>query len=150
MTSRPRPTAAEPATTTGTTSADAWCRRHVVLVVATVGLVVVTGCGGGQAAPGTSSPEEGVVQVVGTDDLRFDPASVQAPAGTELELVCAPAVNHNLVIVETGQEITRCPPGGTDRGTLDLAPDVYTYLCTVPGHSATMRGELTITGTVTG
>jgi plastocyanin len=121
-------------------------RPNVLLVAMMVGLVALTGCGGNQAgSTASSAPEEGVVQVVGTDDLRFEPASLRVPVGTELELVCEPAVNHNLVIVETGQEVAVCAPGETGRGTLDLEPGTYTYLCTVPGHSATMRGELTVT-----
>jgi plastocyanin len=139
MSRRPHPAAS-------TSPARPWRLRQLVLAVAAVALVGVAACDGSQDQPATAtSPTEGVVQVVGTDDLRFQPASLEVVVGTEVELACEPAVNHNLVIVETGQEVAVCPPGGTDRGMLDLEPGDYTFLCTVPGHSATMRGALTVT-----
>lgn len=99
-----------------------------------------------EGAATSADPDTGVTRVVGTDDLRWEPEQLDVTAGDELELVCEEAANHNLVIVETGAQVAVCGPGETDRGTVDLEPGAYTYLCTVPGHSATMRGELTVDG----
>ena len=106
-------------------------------------LALIAGCAAEGAAQET---EDDVIVVVGTDDLRWEPEALQIPSGgVQVELVCEPAVNHNLVIVETGEQVAICAPGETDRATLDLDPGEYVFLCTVPGHSATMRGELTVT-----
>ncbi len=106
-------------------------------------LVVIAGC---SAEVAVQEPEGDVTVVVGTDDLLWEPEHLQIPSGgAEVDLVCQPAANHNLVIVETGEQVAICAPGETDRGTVDLDPGEYVFLCTVPGHSATMRGELTVT-----
>ena len=115
-----------------------------ILATCVVAAAVLACSPEGAAAPAT--PDDDVVRVVGTDDLRWEPEELEVEAGDELELVCEPAVNHNLVIVETGEQIAICAPGEIDRGTVDLEPGSYTFLCTVPGHSASMRGELTVAG----
>lgn len=105
-------------------------------------LAVIAGCSAQGAVPESDGD---VAVVVGTDDLRWEPEHLQLPSGdAEVELTCGSAVNHDLVIVETGQQVAICAPGETDRGTVALDPGGYTFLCTVPGHSATMRGELTV------
>lgn len=114
------------------------------LAACAIGAAVLACSPEGAAAP--ADPDEDVIRVVGTDDLRWEPEQLDVAAGDELELVCEGASNHNLVIVETGAQVAVCGPGETDRGTVDLEPGAYTYLCTVPGHSATMRGELTVGG----
>jgi plastocyanin len=127
-------------------------RRRVVLALAVA--LLLAGCtpdrSGVEATAGERAASDGmVVEVVATDDLRWEPPQLQLPSGgVEIALVCEPAVNHNLVIVETGQEVAVCAPGQTERAVLDLEAGDYTYLCTVPGHSATMRGELTVTSQV--
>lgn len=124
-------------------------RRHRGRLLVMVGMValVLAACGGGDDAPSAadSPPAEGVLRVVGQDDLRWDVEELSAPAGTvEFELVCGDAVNHNLVIDELGEEVAACSPGEVATGSIELEPGTYTYVCTVPGHEATMRGELTV------
>lgn len=104
------------------------------------------------AAACTASPPPAQVDVsgadlvvVGQDNLQWDVESLTAEAGDiDIALVCEDAVNHNLVILETGEEVAVCPPGGTDIGTVTLDAGEYTYVCTVPGHERTMRGTLTV------
>ena len=123
-------------------------RRLRRLAVAGVVALVLAACGGGdeEAPAADDAPSaEGVLRVVGQDDLRWDVEELSAPAGTvEFELVCEDAVNHNLVIDELGEEVAACSPGEVATGSIELEPGTYTYVCTVPGHEATMRGELTV------
>ncbi len=112
--------------------------------------VMLAACagGGGRATvidPGDAGYDGERIVLIGTDDLLFVPEELAVPAEpVPLELHCEPAVNHNIVIIETGEEIAVCAPGETGTGTLEIAPGTYTYVCTVPGHSATMRGEITV------
>lgn len=111
--------------------------RLVVAVLA----VVVAGCGSGSADPSA----DGVIRVIGTDTLRFEPDELEATAGTlTFELVCEPGANHNLVIDETGRQVAACAPGRTARGSTELVAGTYVYVCTVPGHEVTMRGTLRV------
>jgi plastocyanin len=117
-------------------------RRPAVLLAALA--LALAACGGDDAS-GAAEGGGDAVSVVGTDDLRFEPATLSVDAGTvEFELVCEDQVNHNLVIEETGEEVVSCTPGETATGTVDLDAGDYTYICTVPGHETTMRGDLTV------
>ena len=109
--------------------------------------LALTACGGGDTDPSDAADQsaDGALRVVGQDNLRWDVEELTAQAGTvEFELVCEDAVNHNLVIDELDEQVAVCAPGETVRGAVDLEPGTYTYVCTVPGHEATMRGELTV------
>lgn len=115
-------------------------RRTIVPLALAAALL---GCGGG--AGGDAASVEGAIVVAGTDALRFEPDALTAPAGTiTLELVCGPAVNHNLVIDDTGEQVAACAPGQRGVGSVDLGPGTYGIVCTVPGHEAVMRGTLTV------
>lgn len=112
--------------------------------------VVLVACGGGEGDDGGSGADEveiseDALQVLGTDDLLFEPDELSAPAGEiEMALTCEEGINHNLVIIATGDEVAVCSPGGTGVGSIELEAGTYGFVCTVPGHSATMRGELTV------
>jgi cytochrome c oxidase subunit II len=108
-----------------------------------VGLaLVLLGCGGGGDGDGSV---DGVLRVVGQDNLQWDVTELSAPAGTiTFELTCEPGVNHNLVIDETGEQVAACAPGATSTGSVELEAGTYTYVCTVPGHEVTMRGVLAV------
>jgi plastocyanin len=101
---------------------------------------VLSGCGAAEEA----LPEADIV-VVGTDGLTWEPDRLSVQPGTlSVALVCEGGANHNLVIEETGAELAACTPGRTDLGEVTLEPGNYTYVCTVPGHEATMRGALAV------
>ena len=112
--------------------------RASVLVGVLVAGSLLAACGGGDEA----LPNADIV-VVGTDRLAWEPDRLTVQPGTlSLALVCEGGANHNLVIEETGERIAACAPGRTALGEVTLEPGNYTYVCTVPGHEATMRGAL--------
>lgn len=124
-------------------------QRRGLLLLAFISVIALAlaACGGGDPEPSGAGEQgaDGVVRVVGQDNLRWDVEEFTAQAGTvEFELVCEDAVNHNLVIEELDEQVAACSPGETVRGEIDLEPGTYTYVCTVPGHESTMRGELTV------
>lgn len=124
-------------------------RRVAIAVVAAV-LVACgggAGAGGGDAGSGADEVEvsDDALRVLGTDDLLFEPDELSAPAGEiEVALTCEEGINHNLVIIATGEEVAVCAPGATGVGSVSLEQGAYEFVCTVPGHSATMRGEMTV------
>lgn len=119
----------------------------VVAAVLIMALVALTGCARSTPAPeaGSVVVDDGHVRIVGRDILVFDVESITAPAGElTVELACEPNANHNLVIDELDVEVVACGPGRTETGSIVLEPGSYTYVCTVPGHEATMRGSLVV------
>jgi plastocyanin len=120
-------------------------RGPSLLVALLVGALALAGCSGGAGGGAGGAADDGRLVVVGTDLLRFEPETLSAPAGTiTFELVCQPAVNHNLVIEATGEQVAACAPGGTGVGSVELAPGSHVYVCTVPGHEVSMRGTVTV------
>jgi len=118
-------------------------RRAPVIGLALV--LLACGAGDTDGAALDVVTEDGALRVVGRDDLRWNVEELTAPAGTiRFELVCEDAANHNLVIDEVDVEVAACAPGETVRGSVELEPGTYTYVCTVPGHERTMRGELIV------
>ena len=84
------------------------------------------------------------IAVVGTDTLRWEPMELTAEAGEiSLSLTCQDGVNHNFVIDEVG-EIAECARGETVEASFELEAGDYEYVCTIPGHDRTMRGQLTV------
>lgn len=116
--------------------------RGVALLVAAL---VLTACAGDDGDAAADLPDtDADIAVVGTDTLRWHPEELQADAGEiSLALACQGGVNHNFVIDELG-EIAECGRGETVEATFELAPGTYEYVCTIPGHERTMRGELTV------
>ena len=109
-------------------------------------VLLLAACADDPAADGERrAAQDGVVRLVGQDDLRWDVERLTAPAGElTFELICEDAANHNVVIDELDEEVAACAPGARARGVIDLEPGTYTYVCTVPGHESTMRGELVV------
>ena len=114
--------------------------RVRVLAVTVFLALLAAACGAGTA--GDSAAHDVDVEVLATDDLRFDPEVLQVSPGERFALICEPAVNHNLVI--DGEEIAACRPGERDTGTVALDPGEHEFVCTVPGHQLSMRGTLVV------
>jgi plastocyanin len=112
---------------------------RTVLLAAAVP-VLLAGCGGA-----TSDLPDADLVTIGTDRLTWEPATLQASAGTStVAIVCEPGAPHNLVIEETGEEVAACTPGRTAFGEVTLEAGTYVYVCTVPGHELSMRGVLEV------
>jgi plastocyanin len=104
--------------------------------------LLLGGCGG---SAGDAPLADADLVVVGTDRLTWEPAQLQAAAGTStVAIICEPGAPHNLVIEETGEEVAACTPGRTAFGAVTLSTGTYVYVCTVPGHELTMRGVLEV------
>lgn len=114
------------------------------MLAALAAAVALTAC--------ADEPEEGApavsadtVALVGQDNLTWDAEELTVDAGTiTVQLTCEDAVNHNLLIEETEEVVAECAPGESTTETVDLEAGEYGYICTVPGHEATMRGTLTV------
>ncbi len=116
-------------------------RTRTALIAVTAALALAA-CGNDDEPPEAA---DGVLALVGQDDLTWDVEELEAEAGTvEFELTCEDGVEHNLVIDELDEEVAACDPGETVTGSIELDEGEYTYICTVPGHEATMRGTLTV------
>jgi plastocyanin len=106
--------------------------------------LALTACGGDEEA-GAPEQDALTVAVVGQDNLTWDAEELTVDAGTiTVQLTCEGGVNHNFVIEDIDEEVAACAPGETVEGTVDLNAGEYEYICTVPGHEATMRGTLTV------
>ena len=105
---------------------------------------VLVGCSGqGDAAVEVPDTDTDIA-VVGTDTLRWEPTALEAEAGEiSLTLICQDGVNHNFVIDEVG-EVAECARGETVEASFELDAGTYEYVCTIPGHERTMRGQLTV------
>jgi plastocyanin len=116
-------------------------RRLVPTVLLAAALVGCTGQGDAAVeVPDTDAD----IAVVGTDTLRWEPMELSAEAGEiSLSLTCQDGVNHNFVIDEVG-EIAECARGQTVEASFELEAGSYEYVCTIPGHDRTMRGQLTV------
>ncbi|WP_029215296.1 plastocyanin/azurin family copper-binding protein [Kallotenue papyrolyticum] len=147
-----------------------------------VALLALTACGGGggtatgnqgaNASPAAGGSQGASLTVAGTDTLKFEPATLTAPAGQDLTVTFnnPSSQPHNWVLVEPGQEaavaqaalanggeVTADTPGviaatkilqAGQNETISvpaLQAGTYQYICTFPGHyQAGMVGTLTV------
>lgn len=120
-------------------------RRTRLVFTGLAAALALTACGADEPEEGAPEREAKTVAVVGQDNLTWDADELAADAGEiTVRLTCEDAVNHNLTLEETDEEVVACAPGETVTGTVTLEAGEYTYVCTVPGHEQTMRGILTV------
>lgn len=102
-----------------------------------------------EAAPSggeTSAPEGPIVSWAAGNDIAWDEAPSEAPAGPiTVELTCAGLV-HNVTFEDVNGEepVVQCDTEGTFTGGVELEAGTYTYYCSIPGHPPGMTGELTV------
>lgn len=121
--------------------------RTLIVAVGLAGFV--TACSGGEeAAESPSDVPSDALQVLGTDQLVFDPEQLTADAGEiTVALTAEEGVAHDFVIEEGDEVVTEAAAGETSVGTVELEAGSYTFYCAVPGHrSAGMEGTLEVTG----
>ena len=108
-------------------------------------MLLVTACNGNDDDAAADLPDtDADIAVVGTDTLRWEPEHLSAEEGQiSLAMACQDGVNHNFVIDEVG-EIAECGRGETVEASFELEAGTYEYVCTIPGHERTMRGELVV------
>jgi len=119
-------------------------------------LVAAAACGGSgsAAASKTSSGASGGapqdVTVKGTDQLRFQPATVTARANAPIRLTLddtGDALVHDFVIDNAGgkQFKVEAQPNGKANGELTVPAGTYSFYCSQLGHrEAGMVGTLTV------
>lgn len=115
-------------------------------------LPVLAACGGGgggdnNGGGGGNGAEEGKVTVT-AQNLFFDRTEITLKKGQTytIELVNKDSVQHDLVSEELQLEIPLTDPGATN--SIEFTPQEtgeFEFICTVPGHEATMRGTITVT-----
>jgi uncharacterized cupredoxin-like copper-binding protein len=127
------------------------------LLLGTVALAACSGRAGSTgAAPGGSNASTGgssAVQNVtdrGTDQFRFEPASLTVRANAPVHLTLddsGDALVHDFVIDNVGGKEFKieAQPHGRATGDFTPPPGVYQYYCSQPGHKeAGMVGTLTV------
>jgi plastocyanin len=132
-------------------------RGHWALAISAA--LVLAACGGGdgessrepqatQTADPTETPEADVV-LVSTVSLDFEPAQVEAEAGTISVAMTNEAGPHTFTLkLDGGREtvVQVFDPGETATGEIELEAGTYTFYCIIPGHrEAGMEGTLTVT-----
>ena len=110
-----------------------------------VAALLLAACGNGDEEAVDVPVTDADIAVVGQDNLQWHTEHLEAEAGEiTLALACQGGVNHNFVVDETGEEIAECAPGETVETEFELEAGDYTYVCTIPGHERSMRGQLTV------
>jgi plastocyanin len=114
-------------------------RLPALLAPLALAAVVLAGCGGGGGAAAADATPVKTSEVV-AQDVRFNPAAIEVPAGTTVTWKFEDgAVPHN--VKGDGFE-SRTQSSGTYRHRFDT-PGTYAYRCTL--HSG-MKGRVVITG----
>ncbi|QIA26466.1 hypothetical protein DYI95_001975 [Thermaerobacter sp. PB12/4term] len=128
--------------------------RRSLLVVAALMLLalpVLAACGGGG---GGGNEGNGGDQAAGNkitvtaQNMSFDQTEINLKKGQTytIELVNNDSVQHDLVAEQLGLEIGLTDPGKST--SIEFTPQQtgdFEFICTVPGHSATMKGTIHVT-----
>ena len=99
--------------------------------------------GGGEGGEDGEHPADAFVAV----DIEWESAPDTLEAGeVTVTLVNEGQTLHNLAFegVTNDEPVVEAQPGETADGTVELEPGTYTYYCAVPGHRATMEGEVEV------
>ena len=142
--------------------------RFWILSLAMAGTLILSACGGGGGGGGGGGPT--TLNVTAQDTLKFEPATLSAPANSQVTVAFknGGAQQHNWVLAKT-EDADRvateaAAKGGDAAGIAGVistggllagggneevkftapAAGSYTYLCSIPGHyQAGMKGTLT-------
>lgn len=118
------------------------------LIIATILMGALTGCGGSSSSIPTTAVVADVV-VTAKSGLRLDQSSYSASSGNiSIAYVNDDTIRHTLVVVDNGTkvdgfELDVSKKGDVDQGTVTLEPGTYVLTCTVPGHQS-MKASFTI------
>ena len=106
------------------------------------------GSGGGAPAPeatAASAPEAGQLEFVAVD-IAFETAPTTGVAGGQtVTLTNNGAAPHNVTFPDLDDApVVEAAPGETASAEITLEAGTYEFICSVPGHEASMNGELTV------
>ncbi|QBS37429.1 hypothetical protein E1B22_05885 [Thermaerobacter sp. FW80] len=131
-------------------------RRSLLVLVALMllALPVLAACGGGggegggNGGNGDQAAGGGNKITVTAQNIRFDKTEINLKKGQTytIELVNNDSVQHDLVSEELGLEIGLTDPGKGN--SVEFTPQQtgdFEFICTVPGHAATMNGTIHVT-----
>jgi plastocyanin len=127
-------------------------QSSIAAVVALALCTLVVGACGGDDDDSTSTTEgksvtvtDGEVTVIGRD-VVFDVTEINTkPGPLTVTLVNDGAQQHSFRLDEPEEFRIEASAGQEDTGTTgDLPPGTYQYYCDIPGHRATMHGQLVV------
>ncbi|HEY8552415.1 MAG TPA: cupredoxin domain-containing protein [Thermaerobacter sp.] len=131
-------------------------RRSLLVAVALMllALPVLAACGGGggegggNGGNGDQAAGGGNKITVTAQNMSFDTTEINLKKGQTytIELVNNDSVQHDLVAEELGLEVGLTDPGKSN--SVEFTPQQtgdFEFICTVPGHSATMKGTIHVT-----
>jgi len=123
----------------------------------TLTTVAAMACGGGGASAASKTTTGGGaagapqdLTIKGTDQLRFQPATLTAKANTPVHLTLddtGDALIHDFVIDNAGGKPFKveAQPNGKATGDFTVPAGTYSFYCSQPGHKeAGMVGTLTV------
>jgi plastocyanin len=131
----------------------------LLLSVLALGALGLVACGGGDdddedtvATQATTTEEAaaggGGATEIAMTEYKFDPADVTVGGRATITVTNDGQLPHNYTVErEGGAPLTTgdVDPGSSGEITLDLAPDEYKVICTIPGHAEQgMGGRLTV------
>jgi plastocyanin len=142
-----------PGTTTPSTSAQPATRTAPATTTAggaattPTGTTPTTTTGGGASTSGSTATTTVLNIQASASELAYVPNTLSAPAGRVLIRMTNPSqLQHSIALAVAG-----VPPGaivgngGVSEVVATLAPGMYTFYCTVPGHrQAGMTGTLAV------
>lgn len=110
--------------------------------------------GGTEDSPGSDSPEEveagpgSEVELAAEEsELLFDQTALSATVGeVTINLDNPSSIPHNVAILDGQEQLAISDTVSQDQtsASAELEPGDYTFICTIPGHSETMQGVLTV------
>jgi plastocyanin len=104
-------------------------------------LLMVTAACQGVAGSSTSTGTGTALTVNASDQMRFDPQTLNVPAGQPISvtLVNGGALIHDIVVNDGAEQPVKIEAAGKQsaQGTFTmLRPGTYAYICAQPGHEA--------------
>ncbi len=109
-------------------------RRSVAFLFVAVAIVAAAGCTASAATPVKTSA------VTLPRSYRFDPVSIEVPAGTTVTWTNADNFTHSVALTGTS-DVHVMKPGETASIAFDQ-PGTYAYICTF--HTQNMKGTVTV------
>jgi plastocyanin len=106
--------------------------------------------GEGEAPAGGEASEGGGSETAAFEwvaiDISFESAPETTKAGKQtITLINNGQAPHNVTFPDLGEDpVVEAEGGQSAEAEINLKPGTYEYICSVPGHEATMNGTLTV------